>query len=92
MNRAADSIRGTLQRVFSIGVGIALVLMGVSGWNPSGTVVAPWRRAAVILGGIFFLYCGCLYYLPSSRRKRAELKKLLDELETDLDTRDTKRQ
>ncbi|MGJ5813327.1 hypothetical protein [Paludibaculum fermentans] len=73
-------------RLFWIACGIGLISLALYGRDPSGVAIALWRRGLVAIAGVFFLYCGCLYYLPSSRRKRAVSDRQLDELEKELDT------
>lgn len=84
--KANASTRETLVRGFWIASGIGLIALALYGRNPSGVSIAIWRRCLVAVGGIFFLYCGSLYCLPSSRQKRAQLNKELDDLETELDS------
>ena len=73
----------TLQRVFWILIGLALVALGVIGipLHP----VSAWRRAIVVAGGLFFVYTNSMYYLPSNVKRREALSKELDELEKELD-------
>jgi hypothetical protein len=40
-----------------------------------------WGRSLAIAGGLFFTYCGAMYYFPKYRRRRKELDALLDEAE-----------
>jgi hypothetical protein len=61
------------------------MVVGFSGWNPAGVVVAFWRRALANVAGLFLVYCGSMYYLPWNRRKRVELDRHLDETERELD-------
>ena len=70
----------TLQRFFWLSAGIVFIA-GLIGVGPAHTQLPPWRRVIAGVAGLFFVYCGSIYYLPEYRRRREELDKELDELE-----------
>lgn len=69
-----------LRRLFGLGVGMIFIAVAVIGKGPNHTHISPFRRAIVGMAGLFFAYCGSLYYLPQYRRRREQFKEL-DELE-----------
>lgn len=77
-------LKDTLLRLFWLCGGITLLALGLIGKGPDGLQVSLWRRAAVIAGGLFFIYVSLLYYLPKYRKMRKELDKDLDEIEREL--------
>jgi hypothetical protein len=78
---AKTKIGATLNRLFLICAGIAIAAFGILGRGVNGDKLVPWRRSLAIAGGLFFVYCGSMYYFPKGRQKRAELDRLLDEAE-----------
>jgi hypothetical protein len=71
--RSKIRFRETLLRLFGLCGGLGLVVLGLIGRNAAGDKVQLWRRGAVIAGGLFFLYCGSMYYWPKYRRVREQL-------------------
>ena len=74
---------GHFKRVVYACIGIALIVLGLLTKAIDGLEFPLWRRLWVIGGGLFFLYVASTYYLPKSRRKRAELETLLIEAEAE---------
>ena len=74
------SCKSILLRLYSIGVGLTLLVIGILGRGASGKL-SVGRRSIVFVGSLFFLYCGLMYYFPKYRRKRRELDQLIRELE-----------
>jgi hypothetical protein len=68
-----------IKRLLWVGIGVGFMLLAL--W---ADYVSPLRRVMIMVCGLFFLYCGVMYYLPRYRRKREELDKLIDEWERDL--------
>ena len=85
-SRLKTDVRGMLTRFFYILIGLVIVGFGVFEHTLQGHSVAPWRRALIVLVGAFMVYCGSLYYFSGNRQKRAELKRLLDEAERELES------
>jgi hypothetical protein len=67
--------------VFLICAGIAIATFGIIGRSVNGDELVLWRRSLAIGGGLFFVYCGSMYYFPKNRQKRGGLDRLLDEAE-----------
>ncbi|HTA67364.1 MAG TPA: hypothetical protein VK776_03775 [Bryobacteraceae bacterium] len=84
-NGKGPQFRQRLTRLFSFCSGLVLITVGLIGCNTTGEQLPLLRRAVVIAGGTFFLYCGLSYYLPKHRKKREELHQQFDELEAELD-------
>jgi hypothetical protein len=74
----------TLRRFFWLSVGIVFIAIGLIGIGPAHAQLSPSRRVIAGVAGLFFVYCGSLYYLPKYRKRREELDKELDELEAPL--------
>ena len=75
-----------LLRVFWFCSGVWLVVVGLS--RPMPTPFPVLRRLGALACGLFFIYMSLMYYFPKNRRKRAELKKLMDDLERELEHSD----
>lgn len=83
MTRGTSAVRATVRRVFIICIGLVAVAIGLIGRIPDGSALFPWRRGVGIIGGLFFIYNGSMYYFPNYRKKRAELDQILDESESE---------
>jgi uncharacterized membrane protein YuzA (DUF378 family) len=85
-SRLKTDVRGTFTRLFYILIGLVSAWFGLFVHTVQGHSLPPWRRVLIVLVGVFWVYCGSLYYFPSNRRKRAELNRLLDEAERELES------
>jgi Flp pilus assembly protein TadB len=74
----------TVKRWMYMVLGLGLVCLGTFMRTINGFPIEMWRRVAVIAGGLFFCYCGVMYYLPRHRRRREELNDLLDGAEREM--------
>jgi hypothetical protein len=82
-----SAIYATLKRFIYVALGLAMVFLGVFLPTVLGHPLPPWKRVLIVLFGLFYVYCGSMYYFPSGRRKRAELHRLLDEAEAEIEGR-----
>ncbi|MGD1091400.1 MAG: hypothetical protein ABSB35_05320 [Bryobacteraceae bacterium] len=80
-------IGATLTRAVYVCVGLAAIAVGLIGRGVNSDELSLWRRAGMIAGGLFFVYCGSMYYFPRYRKMRAELDRVLDE-DSKADARD----
>jgi hypothetical protein len=81
MAKETSHVQASLKRMFYICVGLVVLTIGLIGRIPYGSDLPLWRRALGIVGGLFFIYIGSMYYFPKYRKKRAELDRILDEAE-----------
>jgi hypothetical protein len=77
-------VGAALKRSVYVCIGLAFLAAGLTGWSANGGEVGLSRRAVGIGGGLFFVYCGSMYYFPKYRKRRAELNRLLDEADREL--------
>ena len=86
MKAISARLRNTALSIFCFCAGIVLVVVALAKTMPLPYPI--WRRLAVLAIGLFFIYCGSMYYFPKNRQLREELKQDLDQLERELDAYD----